>query len=111
MVSAHPQQYQAGYSLGLLLAEKKKYEEAAHFLAAAAGGMPGHARVHYNLGVLLDYLGKDLEAEKALLRTLELEPANINFLTATAQYYMKRKQYEKANILADRIATVKGKNR
>ena len=110
VVSAHPQQYQAGYSLGLLLAEKKKYEEAAHFLAAAAGGMPGHARVHYNLGVLLDYLGKDLEAEKALLRTLELEPANINFLTATAQYYMKRKQYEKANVLAERIAAEKTKN-
>jgi hypothetical protein len=40
---------------------------------------------------LNDPSNKDFEAEKALLRTLELEPANINFLTATAQYYMKRK--------------------
>ena len=110
VVSAHPRQYQVAYSLGLLLAEKKKYEEAARFLAAAAGGMPGHARVHYNLGALLDYLGKDLEAEKALLRTLELEPANINFLTAAAQYYMKRKQYEKAKILTEKISAEKAKN-
>ena len=110
VVLAHPRQYQVAYSLGLLLAEKKKYEEAARFLAAAAGGMPGHARVHYNLGALLDYLGKDLEAEKALLRTLEIEPHNINFLTATAQYYMKRKQYEKAKILTEKIAAEKAKN-
>ena len=109
VVAAHPQQYQTAYSLGLLLAEKKRYGEAAQYLAAAAHGMPDHARVHYNLGVLLDYLGKDLEAEKALLRTLEIEPENISFLTAAAQYYIKRRQYEKAEVLTERIATLKTK--
>jgi len=108
VVDSHPQQYQVAYSLGLLLAEKKKYHEAARYLAIAAHGMPGHARVHYNLGMLLDYLGKDLEAEKEFLKTLEIEPENIHFLTAAAQYYVKRKKYEKAKALAQRIAAVKG---
>jgi len=111
VVAAYPQVYQVAYSLGLLLAEKKKYGEAARYLGIAAGGMPHHARVHYNLGVLLDYLGKGSEAERALLRALEIEPANIDFLTATVQYYVKRKQYEKAKMLTDRIAAAQAKDR
>ena len=111
VVSAYPQQYQVAYSLGLLLAEKQKYREAAHYLASAAGGMPDHARVHYNLGMLLDYLGKDSEAERALLRALNIEPENINFLIAAAQYYVKRKQYEKAKLLTERIAAAQAKDR
>ena len=111
VVAAYPHEYQVAYSLGLLLAEKKKYVEAARYLALAAGGMPDHARVHYNLGVLLDYLGKGSEAERALLRALEIEPVNIDFLTATAQYYAKRKQYEKAKVLSERIAAAQAKDR
>lgn len=111
VVAAYPQEYHVAYSLGLLLAEKKKYGEAAHYLASAAGGMPDHARVHYNLGMLLDYLGKASEAERALLRALEIEPENIDFLTATVQYYVKRKQYEKAKVLTERIAAAQAKDR
>ncbi len=73
--------------------------------------MPDHARVHYNLGMLLDYLGKDSEAERALLRALEIAPENINFLTAAAQYYVKHAQYEKAKLLAERIAAAEAKGR
>ena len=111
VVAAYPQEYRVAYSLGLLLAEKKKYGEAARYLASAAGGMPDHARVHYNLGMLLDYLRKDSEAEMALLRALEIEPANIDFLTATVQYYVKRKQYGKAKVLTERIAAARAKDR
>lgn len=110
VVAAYPQEYRVAYSLGLLLAEKKKYGEAARYLTSAAGGMPDHARVHYNLGMLLDYLRKDSEAERALLRALEIEPANIDFLTATVQYYVKRKQYGKAKGLTERIAAAQAKD-
>jgi len=110
VVAAYPQEYQVAYSLGLLLAEKKKYGEAARYLGIAAGGMAHHARVHYNLGVLLDYLGEDSKAEKALLRAIDIDPENIDFLTATAQYYIKRKQYEKATLLSNRISAAEAKN-
>ena len=50
VVDSQPELYEVQYSLGLLLAEKKQYVAAARYLAAAAGGMPDHARVHYNLG-------------------------------------------------------------
>ncbi|NIU09117.1 MAG: tetratricopeptide repeat protein, partial [Phycisphaerae bacterium] len=93
VVQAHPQLHEVQYSLGLLLAERKKYEEASLYLSMAARGLPNRARVHYNLGLLLDYLRKDLEAEVALLRALEIDPDNMDYLYAIAQFYLKRERY------------------
>ena len=103
VVSAEPDLYEVKYSLGLLLAEEKKYVEAARYLQEAAGGMPDRSRVHYNLGLLLDYLGRDLQAESALQRALELEPANVEYLQAIAQYYLKREMYQQAKRIAEQI--------
>ena len=111
VVTAHPQEYEIFYSLGLLLAEKKKYPEAARYLTVAAQGMPYHARAHYNLGQLLDYLQNDAEAEKALLRALEIDPQNIDFLTAAAHYYGKRGHVEKAKSLAEKLIAISPDNR
>ncbi len=103
VVTAHPELYEVHYSLGLLLAEEKKYVEAEQFLTAAARGIPNRARVHYNLGVLLDYFGKDPEAEAALLRALEIEPDNMDFLQAVAEYYLKRRNYREAKRIAEQM--------
>jgi Flp pilus assembly protein TadD len=103
VVSEQPDLYDVKYSLGLLLAEEKKYEEAARYLEAAARGMPERSRVQYNLGLLLDYLGRDVQAESALQRALELEPANIEYLNAIAQYYLKREMYQEAKRIAEQI--------
>ena len=43
VATTHPEVYEVQYSLGLLLAEEKKYAEAAKYLDLAAGGMPGRA--------------------------------------------------------------------
>ena len=72
--------YEAHYSLGLLLAEEKKYAEAANYLKQAARGLPTRARIHYNLGLLMQYLKQDLDAEAALLKAQELEPDNLDYL-------------------------------
>ena len=39
-----PQMYEIAYSLGLLLVEMKRYEEAAAYLADASAGMPQPTR-------------------------------------------------------------------
>ena len=44
----------------------QKYEEAAIYLQQAIDEIPEHARANYNLGQILDYLGKPKEAEIAL---------------------------------------------
>jgi tetratricopeptide (TPR) repeat protein len=103
VVQAQPRLHEVQYSLGLLLAERKNYEEASLYLSMAARGLPNRARVHYNLGLLLDFLHKDLEAQTALLRALELEPDNLDFLNALAQFYVKRGRYQEAKSIAEQM--------
>ena len=103
VVQAQPRLHEVQYSLGLLLAERKKYEEASLYLSMAARGLPNRARVHYNLGLLLDYLQKDLEAEAALLRALDLDPGNLDFLNGLAQFYVKRGKYQEAKPVAEQM--------
>jgi Tfp pilus assembly protein PilF len=111
VVTAQPELYEIQYSLGLLLAEEKEYVEAARYLEAAARGMPDRSRVHYNLGLLLDYLERDSQAESALQRALELEPANLEYLSAIAQYYLKREMYQEAKRIAEQIISRHPSNR
>ncbi len=46
------------YSLGLLLAEEKRYPEAASNLGRTAKLIPKRPRVHYNHGLTLQHLGR-----------------------------------------------------
>ncbi len=70
----------------------------------AAVNMPQRARIHYNLGLLLAHLKRDSEAEAALQKTLEIEPDNLDFLYALAEFYIKRGRLEEAKPLAERMA-------
>ena len=56
ILEAYPEQYDVAYSLGLLLAEMGRYQEAESYLARAAAGMPGHAGAQRNLRAVRDYL-------------------------------------------------------
>jgi Tfp pilus assembly protein PilF len=89
-LAVNPDLADVHYSLGLLLSEKKQYKEAAKHLAMAAAGMPENARVYYNLGQLLAFLHQDKKAEAALKRTVELDPGNMNYLQAIAQFYLAK---------------------
>jgi Tfp pilus assembly protein PilF len=100
VATSHPEMYEVQYSLGLLLAEEKKYAEAANYLKQAAKGMPKRARIHYNLGLLLQHLKKDSDAEASLLRAKELEPDNLDYLYALADFYLKRRKLKKAKSIA-----------
>jgi len=91
------------YSLGLLLVEKNELHEAARYLKIAAEGMPARARVHYNLGLLLQRLGRTSEAEKSLLYALNIEPDNMDYLYAMADFYMKQRQWKAAKHIAEKM--------
>ncbi len=111
ILDAYPDQYDSAYSLGLLLAEMDRYEEAAQYLGRAAAGMPDQARVFYNLGLVLQYLGQSDDAEAALLRTVQLEPANLDYLYALADHYVKRGDLRKALVVADRMIAIAPEDR
>jgi len=103
VVAAHPQVYDAAYSLGLLLAEQQKYAEAAVQLEKSAAGMPDRARVQYNYGLLLQVLKRDREAEDALKKALSLEPQDLDFLYALADFYIKRASFSLAEQVAEKM--------
>jgi tetratricopeptide (TPR) repeat protein len=95
--------YEVHYSLGLLLAEKKQYEESAGHLAIASQGMPNRSRIHYNLGLLLQFLKHDTDAEAALIRALEIDSDNLDYLYALADFYLKNGRLLKAKDIAEQI--------
>ena len=72
--------------------------------------MPGHSRVHYNLGLTLQYLGRASEAETAFTKALEIEPSNLDYLYALADHYVKTSDWLKALEVAERMMVVHPEN-
>jgi tetratricopeptide (TPR) repeat protein len=103
VATSHPEMYEVHYSLGLLLAEEKEYTEAANYLEQAAIGMPKRARIHYNLGLLQQHLKNDSAAEASLRKALVLEPGNLDYLYALADFYLKRRKLQKAKSIAEEM--------
>ena len=111
VITAQPELYEVHYSLGLLLAETGRFAEAAGHLQQAADGLPERARIHYNLGLLLQRLNQDSPAEAALLRAQTLEPNNVEFLYALADFYLKRQDLLKAKRMAEAMLAVQPEHR
>jgi Tfp pilus assembly protein PilF len=103
VVVKHPELYDVAYSLGLLLAEMGKPEEALGYLERAGKGMPERSRIQYNQGLLLQALRRDSEAEASLQKALALEPANMDYLYALADFYLKRNRLVEAKKAAEKM--------
>ena len=110
VVAAHSELHEIQYSLGLLLAEQKQFEEAVRYLEKAAAGLPERPRVHYNLGLLLQHLKRDAEAEAALLTASGIDPDNLDYLYALADYYLKRQKFSQARHIAEQMMVKHPKN-
>jgi len=103
VVEREPELYEVSYSLGLLLAEMQKYQDAERYLAVAASGL-NYGRARYNHGQVLLVLNQPDLAEQALLTALSLDPQNSEFFLALADFYLKSGQTEKARELAVNIS-------
>jgi tetratricopeptide (TPR) repeat protein len=103
VVVAHPDAYDVAYSLALLLAEMGNYNEAALYFDKAVGGLPDHSRIHYNYGLLLNHLRRFDGAERELQRARQLEPSNLDFLYALADFYVKRGRLAEARLIAQEM--------
>jgi Flp pilus assembly protein TadD len=106
VVQEYPQNADAAYSLGLLLVEVGKPQEAVGYLQKAADGAPQNARVRYNLGLLLQQLGRLAEAERALSDALDLQPTSPDFLLALGDHYVRHGRAGDALAIADRLIRV-----
>ncbi|MCH7914994.1 MAG: tetratricopeptide repeat protein, partial [Deltaproteobacteria bacterium] len=98
-----PDEGELYYSLGLLLAEEKRYPEAASNLGRAAMLMPKRPRVHYNHGLALQHLGRRSGAEIALLKAHRLTGSDASILQALSIFYMQGRQWDRATTYAERL--------
>ena len=62
----------------------------------------GPTPVH-KVGLLLQQLKRDVEAEAALLGALEIEPDNLDYLYAAADHYLKRGKLVKAREVVEQM--------
>ncbi|MEN8200758.1 MAG: tetratricopeptide repeat protein, partial [Thermodesulfobacteriota bacterium] len=102
-LAVNPELADVHYSLGLLLSEKKRYHEAVDHLKKAAAVMVDNGRVHYNLGQLLVFLRRDKEAEAALQQAISIEPGNLSYLQAIAQFYLGQGEFDQARKIGDQM--------
>ncbi|MCK5853032.1 tetratricopeptide repeat protein [bacterium] len=110
IIKTDPGFSEAYYYYGLLLAEQKNFTEAAKMLNKAAKFFPQRARIFYNLGLVQQYLNNSKEAEKALLQTVKIEPQNGDNLYALIDFYLKNKQFAKAEKYALKMKTLAPEN-
>ena len=94
------------YSLGLLLVEKNKLNDAVRYLKIAADQMPERARIQYNLGLLLQSQNQLAEAETCLLLAFKIEPDNMDYLYALAIHYINRQMPLKAKSFAEKMVEI-----
>ena len=103
VVEEYPDLFEVHYSLGLLLAERNNFADAAVFLESASQGLPQRSRIAYNLGLTRAYLKEFEKAETALLNAHRLEPDNLDFLNALADFYLKTGKPDEAEKYARQI--------
>ncbi|MDR1270803.1 MAG: tetratricopeptide repeat protein [Planctomycetaceae bacterium] len=112
-----PENGNTAYSLGLLLAELQRSEEAADMLRQASqhletttGQTATRNRVRYNLGLLLLQLKRHDEAEKELKDIIQSEPQNKTFLYALTVAYLQRNATSQASAILDRLIKLDPQN-
>src|SRR5262249_42526980 len=73
----------------------KNYAQAETDLSSLVQEFPDNAQVQRQMGIYLALRGRKAEAEKSLLRVLELDPTEQSFRDLTS-FYIQTKQAERA---------------
>jgi Flp pilus assembly protein TadD len=89
-------------ALGLTLAERGDYHDAARRLGRAAELLPDDSRVHYNLALVLERLERLDAAESSLRNAMRLAPNDPDILYALAFHNLNRGRLDEAEALAKR---------
>jgi len=100
---------EAWYSLGLLLAERERLQEAAGVMRRAAA-LTGNPRHFYNWGLILQNLNRPREAEQAYLAALNVYPDEEYLLYALAVLYLQQQQPGEAQPIIYRLLQLDPQN-
>ncbi|MGB5464334.1 MAG: tetratricopeptide repeat protein, partial [Aureibaculum sp.] len=91
------------YSLGLLLAELERTNDAIEQLTKAGELMPENSLVYYNLSLLFDKKKDHKNAEQILIKGLKKDENNENLFYALVYHYSNYGDPEKAKIILTKL--------
>ncbi|MBE9484573.1 MAG: tetratricopeptide repeat protein, partial [Bacteroidetes bacterium] len=94
---------EAHYSLGLLLAEKGDYAGALAALETASELVPDYSRIWYNMALLYQHFGREDKFLDAMETALLLEPQNMDYLYAMAEYYYRIRNFDQVRRIANEV--------
>jgi tetratricopeptide (TPR) repeat protein len=95
-LNLHRDHYTSLQTLGVLALQRGEFRQAADYFERAIKGGGELSSNYANLGLALRKLGRRGEAEKALLRSLELDPQKVEALVNLGQLHKEKKSHEKA---------------
>ena len=98
-----PHEGELYYSLGLLLAEEQRLDEAVEPLSTAVELSPGDARKRYNYGLTLHHLGKRQKAEVMYLKAHETAPGDPDIVNALAVFFIQEQRWYRALTYAEKL--------
>jgi len=112
-----PKNGDIAYSLGLLMAESGRMDDAVKTLQLASENFreandrnSTWNRVRYNLGLLFLQLERYAESEKELLSVVQAEPHNVDFLYALMTLYYQRGDTARTVPLLERLIEIQPNN-
>lgn len=107
LIARAPEMAEAHYSLGLLLAENPdRMEESVAALSQAAKLDPTNPRMHYNLGLALQRLGRLGQAAESLAKAERLAPREAEYLYALAVLHAQAGQWQTARHYAEKLRAI-----
>jgi len=89
-----PQRWDGYYELGVFYYQKRRYTDAAAEFERVLEITPDNALAHATLGGMMQLLRKDVEAEKHLKQSIELQPSYAAYTNLGSLYYRERRWAE-----------------
>ncbi len=96
VVKYNPEMGDAWYSLGLLQSEMGDYDSSMESLEEAGRLIPDRPRIWFNLFRLQEFKQEFTRAEKTLNLCLNLDPQNLEFLSAKIEFLIKQRREKEA---------------
>jgi len=106
VIEQEPDFGQAYYSMGLLLAEQNRMEEAASYLGNASKLIDYNDRVIYNYGLILQKSGKIKEAEDAFKEGIKKFPGSESNLYAFSYLLIQQERWSEATIYLKNLTEI-----
>lgn len=83
-------QYDTLVRVAIGLSEKGEYIDALDYIDKAIKMYPEEARAYMEKGVIYSYMGEYNKAEKALLKSIEIEPTDLAYINLGYECFLKR---------------------